>query len=270
MEYYTRYGLEYSPFLKNSKQVFVDTAESREVSCRLGTFTKTLGFGLLTGGPGKGKTTLVKKWADSLSPSLYTVFYSSLSSLTVNEFYRNLASLMGCEPAFRKSDNFRLIRDEIMRISVDKRRLPVIIIDEANAAGGAVLSDLKILFNFDMDSRDRAAVLLVGLPKLNTTLSLNAHEPLRQRLTMNYNIGGMSKEEGKEYITRKLAGAGCRHEVFEDAAAEAILNASEGTARVVNRLCNACLIIGDSCNANTINIDIAIKAINDCEIGQGG
>ena len=164
MEYYTRYGLEYSPFLKNSKQVFVDTAESREVSCRLGTFTKTLGFGLLTGGPGKGKTTLVKKWADSLSPSLYTVFYSSLSSLTVNEFYRNLASLMGCEPAFRKSDNFRLIKDEIMRISVDKRRLPVIIIDEANAAGGAVLSDLKILFNFDMDSRDRAAVLLVGLP----------------------------------------------------------------------------------------------------------
>jgi len=27
---------------------------------------------------------------------------------------------------------------------------------------------------------------MVGLPKLNNTLNLAAHEPLRQRITMNY------------------------------------------------------------------------------------
>ena len=266
MEYYTRYGLEFSPFLKNSKPIFVDTSEAKEVRYRLNTFLKTLGFGVLTGGPGRGKTTLVKKWADSLNPSLYCTFYSSLSTLTVQEFYRSLAQTMHLEPAFRKSDNFRLIHDEVVRLSLEKKCCPVIIIDEANSANSAILNDLKLLFNFDMDSRDRAAVLLVGLPKLNQTLKLNSHEPLRQRLTMNYNLEGMSREEGREYIAAKLKGAGGSPDVFEPPAAEAILGAAEGAARMVNKLCNASLIIGDSCKEPVINLDIAIKAIDDCTL----
>ena len=55
-----------------------------------------------------------------------------------------------------------------------------------------------------MDSRDRAAVLLAGLPKLNSTLRLAIHEPLYQRLVMNYNLEGLSKEEGRSYIHEKL------------------------------------------------------------------
>ena len=39
----------------------------------------------------------------------------------------------------------------------------MIIIDEANYIKNAVLNDLKILFNFEMDSRDRAVILLVCL-----------------------------------------------------------------------------------------------------------
>ncbi len=48
-----------------------------------------------------------------------------------------------------------------------------------------------------MNSRDRAAILLAGQPQSNNTLRLNAHEPLRQRLAMNYNMEGLSKEEGR-------------------------------------------------------------------------
>ena len=52
-----------------------------------------------------------------------------------------------------------------------------------------------MLFNFEMDSRDRAVVLLAGLPQLNSTLRLSIHEPFRQRIVMNYNLEGMSKTE---------------------------------------------------------------------------
>ena len=55
-----------------------------------------------------------------------------------------------------------------------------------------------------MDSRDRAAILLAGLPKLNSTLTLQIHEPLRQRIVMNYNLEGLTKDEGKTYILEKL------------------------------------------------------------------
>ncbi len=56
---------------------------------------KTKGFGLLTGSPGRGKTTTIRSWASNLNPSLYKVIYSSLSTLTPNDFYRNLVRELG-------------------------------------------------------------------------------------------------------------------------------------------------------------------------------
>lgn len=267
MDYFTRYGLEFNPFIKNSKEILIDTTEYKETLFRLDYLAKTKGFGILTGSAGRGKTTAVKSWAASLNPSLYKVVYSSLSTLTPNDFYRNLVKELGNEPAYKKPDNFRIIQDEITRLAIEKRKTSVIIIDEANYINNTILNDLKILFNFEMDSRDRAAILLAGLPKLNSTLTLQIHEPLRQRIVMNYNLEGLTKEEGKTYILEKLKGAGCNQTVFEDAAIEAILNAADGTPRLINKYCNASMLIGDNGRANLITIDIVMQAINDCELG---
>lgn len=143
----------------------------------------------------------------------------------------------------------------------------MIIIDEANYINNTILNDLKILFNFEMDSRDRAAVLLTGLPNLNSTLNLGIHEPLRQRIVMNYNLDGITKDEGRHYISEKLKGAGCNQTIFEDGAIEAILNAADGTPRLINKYCNSSLLLGDSNKADLITTDIVMQAINDCELG---
>ena len=267
MDYFTRYGLEFNPFIKNSKEILVHTTEYKETLFRLDYLAKTKGFGILTGSPGRGKTTAIRTWSSTLNPSLYKVVYSSLSTLTPNDFYRNLVKELGSEPAFKKPDNFRIIQEEITRLSREKRKTPIIIIDEANYINNAILNDLKILFNFEMDSRDRAAILLAGLPKLNSTLQLQIHEPLKQRIVMNYNLEGLSKEEGKTYISEKLIGAGCNQPIFEEAAVEAILNAADGTPRLINKYCNMSMLLGDSHKANLITTDIVMQAINDCELG---
>ena len=193
--------------------------------------------------------------------------YTSLSPVPVNDFYRNLAASLGAQPSYRKTENFHIIQEEINRHALDKRKTPVIIIDEANYIKNAVLNDLKILFNFEMDSRDRAVILLVGLPQLNNTLQLSIHEPLRQRIIMNYNIDGYSKEEGRSYIEWKIKKAGCTDPIFDDAAIEALLTASDGTARMISKLCNASLVIGHSQSANRITSDIVMNAINDSTLG---
>ena len=267
MELTSRYGLEFNPFLKNSKEILFEGTEYTEVKFRLDYLAKTKGFGLLTGAPGRGKTTLVRSWSATLNTSLYKVIYTSLSTVTVNDFYRNLAASLGAQPSYRKTENFYIIQEEINRLSMDKKKTPVIIIDEANYIKNAVLNDLKILFNFEMDSRDRAVILLVGLPQLNNTLQLSIHEPLRQRIIMNYNIDGFSKEEGRAYIELKLEKAGCTDAIFDESAMEAILNASDGTARVINKLCNASLVIGHSQSVNRISADIVMQAINDNTLG---
>jgi len=267
MELTARYGLEFNPFLKNSKEILFTCNEWNETQFRLDYLAKTKGFGLLTGAPGRGKTTAVRHWTAKLNPSLYKVIYTSLSTVTVNDFYRNLAASLGAQAAYRKTENFHSIQDEITRLALEKKKTPVIVIDEANYISNAVLNDLKILFNFEMDSKDRAVILLVGLPQINHTLGLAIHEPLRQRIIMNYNIDAYTKEEGRDYIKAKLKGAGCTQTVFDDPAIEAILNAADGTARMISKLCNAALVIGNSQSQNLVTVETVMQAINESTLG---
>lgn len=49
--------------------------------------------------------------------------------------------------------------------------------------------------------------------------------------------------------------------------AAGILNAADGTPRMINKYCNQSMLIGDSSKANIITTDIVMQAINDCELG---
>ena len=55
MDYTIRYGLEFNPFLKNSKESFRATDECKECLCRLDYLARTKVFGLRTGSPAAGK-----------------------------------------------------------------------------------------------------------------------------------------------------------------------------------------------------------------------
>ena len=92
MDYTVRYGLECNPFLKNSKEIFVSTDESKEVLFRLDHLAKTKGFGLLTGSPGRGKTTAIRAWRQELNNSQYKVVTSN--------FYLILRLIPGIVPWF--------------------------------------------------------------------------------------------------------------------------------------------------------------------------
>ncbi|MEE8886118.1 MAG: AAA family ATPase [Eubacteriales bacterium] len=263
MDYTSRYGLEYNPFVKNVRESLVETSQYREVTARLNYLLQIKGFGILTGNPGVGKTTSIRNWMKSLNQSANKVIYIPLSTLTVVEFYRHMAFQLGCEPAFRKAENFRMIQGAIRRMVIEKKMTPIIVLDEANYMKNAILNDLKILFNFDMDSSNKAVILLTGLPQLSAVLSLNIHEPLRQRITMNYNLLPLTLDESKKYLVDKLKCAGCHQEVFERNAMEAIASSASGLPRVIDKIANTSLLIGNQMNENIITSDTVMKAVED-------
>lgn len=265
-DYITRYGMDFNPFIKNTKDIIVETDDYKELYLRLDYLLKNKGFGIITGGPGRGKTTAIRNYINNLNSSLYKIIYTSLSTLTVSEFYKHMAYELGLSVMHKKNDNFRNIQNEITRQAVEKRITPVIIIDEANYINNAVLNDLKMLFNFEMDSRDRAVVLLVGLPQLNNTLRLSANEPLRQRITMNFNIESLTKDETFFYIKAKLGGAKSTIDIFMPNALEAISNASNGIPRIINKICDSALMIAASKGLDCIDAEIIMSAVNDIEL----
>ncbi|MBS5043287.1 hypothetical protein MKC48_20270 [[Clostridium] innocuum] len=54
--------------------------------------------------------------------------------------------------------------------------------------------------------------------------------------------------------------------VFEKSAPEAVINCGNGTMRIINRICENCLLLGYHEKEETIDTDIVMKAVNDMEL----
>lgn len=265
--YKTFYGLEFNPFDKSldTKYHFKSNDFNQAIS-RLEYIKNIKGIGLFTGVSGLGKTYALRHFVSTLSPSLFKVVYINISTLTVIEFYRALCLGLGIEPSSKKITMFRQIQETLMYLSKEKKVTPVIIVDEAQYLKTDILNDIKMLLNFDMDSKNYVTLILAGQPILNNILTKNIHEPLRQRITINYCFSGITKDEVDDYITSRLAKVNVHHEIFSKGAIEAIYGCSNGSIRKLNNLLENCLIIGSQFKKSIIDTEIVMNAHNEVEI----
>ena len=239
------YGMEFNPFDKSLDTKYCYKSEDfNQASSRLDYLKEIKGFGLFTGNSGTGKSFTLRCFAQGLNPNLFKVIYIPVSTLTVMDFYRALAYGLGIAPVFKKIDMFKQIQESIGSYYPAKNITPIIILDEAQYLKNAILDDLKILFNFDMDSRNFAVLILSGQPILNSMLQRQTHEALRQRIVMNYTFRGLSRTETEEYIISRFSSCGVKTTIFTDDAVELLASLSAGYARKINLLIEKSLIIG--------------------------
>ena len=259
--------IRFNPFAKSAagKNPF-ESADFKQTTARLKHLCEVKGIGLFTGGSGSGKSFTLKKFVDSLNPSLYKVFYLPLSTLTVTEFYRAVAIGLGMEPPYKKIDLFNSIQERILSLSKDKRITTVIVCDEGQYLNTKILNDLKILLNFNMDSENHAAIALVGQQTLANTLSMHAHEALAQRIVINYSFTGLSKNETVEYLHSRMKSCGANENVFSCGAVEAIWGRCGGSPRAVNSIAEKCLTVGFQKNAKIVDPEIVMLASNEISL----
>ena len=258
--------MQFNPFestsSSNSTFTFAST-DFKAASSRLKYLSEHCGFGLFTGGPGTGKTFTLRSFLSELNRNLYKVYYTPLSTVTTMDFYRNLALGLDLVPAFHKAMLFRQIQERITYLHKDMRITPVIVLDEGQYLNTAVINDLKILFNFDMDSTSRAVVIISGLPSLSTILLKQIHEAVVQRIIVRYCFQGLSRSDTELYIMQGLHACGASDKIISPAAVEAFSNASAGSLRKLNSLLTSALILGASSHLDSINPDTVMAAFND-------
>jgi type II secretory pathway predicted ATPase ExeA len=266
---FTQYfSLKFNPFAKelDEKDVFM-SADSRELLSRLEHTKKTRGFFLLTAESGFGKTTLLRKFAASLNPGLFQICYSALSSLTVMDFYRSLILRMGEAPAYKKIMMFEQLQRLISDSYYEKKVVPVFILDECQSLSGGVLEDLRMIFNFKMDAENPFITIIAGHHVVRRKLQLSVTQALRHRLTGNYHMTGISRDEVGPYVTSRLAAAGAPDtNIFTEAALESIFISSGGALRVINNLAAASLTCAYSRSQSVVDEEIVYQADKDIEI----
>ena len=266
MNYINKFGIEFNPFIKQKHDTKLDLAEYKQLIYRLKHLEEVKGIGVITGEPGLGKTTSVRYWTKSLNKNLYKIVYIQHTSITVHEFYRQLCEEFGLEVSYSKRKNFNALQDEIKRLIIEKRITPVIILDEANYLSSHILNDLKMILNFEMDSQNNMILLLVGQKTLLSTLSLKSNEALKQRISMNYNLQPMTRDETKYYIDQKLAMAGLNTPLMSIEAYNQIAGYSNGVPRVINQIMDKALLLLENCKRDSIDEEIAMSAISEVNI----
>ena len=242
------------------------TRDFREATSRLDFLARAGGIGLLTAPPGAGKTYAMRAWAASLNPNSASHVYICLSTVSPVEFYRQLCQGLGIEPAHRKSDMFRQVQEHLRYRSVDKGPRTVVAVDEAQYLSADILRDLKMLANFDMDSRDCLALVLAGQPVLADVLSRSAHEALRQRVVVSYAFRGIAADEAAPYVEAMLRCAGAAPTVFDPAAVSAAHGCCNGSVRRPDQVLTGALRIGAQQGAASVDAEMVLSAAGEASI----
>lgn len=85
----------------------------RNLNINLDCVIQTRGIGLITGNPGCGRTAALKQYLDTLPKHLYKVIYISMTTLTVREFYYQLADMFSLPMSFKKNILLKEIKETI-------------------------------------------------------------------------------------------------------------------------------------------------------------
>lgn len=202
----------------------------------------TRGICLIVGESGSGKSIGLRRLYENLNRSLYRPCYLPLTTLTVKEFYQAIVSMLGETPSYKKVSLFGQIQECIQNLYYEQRITPVIIIDEVHMAPTTILDDLRMLFNFKLDSANPFVLILAGQPQIRNKLALNSCYPLRQRVTMRYSMQGFTAEETADYCASRMRIAGCASEIFLPQALAAIHTVSGGFPRNINNVAVASLM----------------------------
>lgn len=265
--YRAYWNIEYNPF---SKEIGINkiykTEDFNEAITRLEFLEKVRGIGLFTGVPGTGKTYTIKYFLENLNPGLYKVIYLPLTSVSVLDFYRALCVELNLETKGSKTKMFYEIQENIKKIVKEQKKHLIIAIDEVQLLKQEILTDLKILFNFEMDSKNMATVILIGLPVINHILSRSTNEDLNQRIVMNYDFKGLSKEDIKKYINDRLNLVKINTNIFSENVFEILPNLVSGSIRKLNVVLERALTLGAIEKVDKIDSELIMKAVNDISL----
>lgn len=190
---------------------------------------------------GFGKTSLVRAVLDRLAEVRYDVRYVKVTSLSKRDMCREIASALGVRPAGSYPALVRAVQDAVLHRLHDDGVRVVLILDEAHDMRPDVLSMLRILTNFEMDSRLVLSVLLVGQPPLATLLRRADLEDLAQRLAWFGSLRALSRDETTAYVGHRCRIAGAHQVPFDDRALAALYEMGRGNPRATDRLARGAL-----------------------------
>jgi general secretion pathway protein A len=211
-------------------------AQQNEAAEALGEAVRQRMSAALIAPAGTGKTLTLRILAQSLPEARYRIRYLKVTGLSKRDLCREIATACGLQPAGTYPALVRRLQEAFTQhVDTDGLR-PVIVLDEAHDLRPETLAMLRLLTNFEMDSRLVISVVLAGQPPLLTMLGRGDQVAIAQRLAHYATLRPLSRDETRAYVVHRCAIAGAQNDPFDHDAYEAIFEIGHGNMRATDRL----------------------------------
>jgi general secretion pathway protein A len=201
------------------------------------------GFLLLTGDVGTGKTTILHALLHQLGDSAAVAFITN----PMLGFEGTLEYMLE-DLGITKPDDASLTQGLVafQNFLVERSRTgqnTVLVMDEAHELAPATLEQIRLLSNFETPQEKLLQIVLAGQGELRAMLQLPALRSLNQRIGIRARLPVLTAAQVGAYVRTRLAAAGARDPgLFSAEAIGRIAAYSGGIPRVVNTVCDHCLL----------------------------
>ncbi|MBI3615953.1 MAG: AAA family ATPase [Candidatus Omnitrophica bacterium] len=222
-----------------------------------------LGFLMITGEVGTGKTTLAKTLIEKLPSSAKTalILHPTLSSA---QLLRAVLKDFGVPPSGSSRAQLLQAIEIFLLEQAASGGEAVLVVDEAQALSSSTLEQVRLLSNVETPKRKLLQIVLIGQPELTERLDKDPRlRALHQRIAVRYQIQPLAEEEVASYIDHRIQIAGEKGiPLFTPGAMAKIAEISQGIPRRINRICDQALLAGFVRESRTIDESMVEQALS--------
>jgi type II secretory pathway predicted ATPase ExeA len=192
--------------------------------------------GALIAPAGTGKTALLRRLLSELPEARFQVRTVKVCDLGKRDLCREIARTLGLPPVGTYPGLVHKLQDRFEHESTHDGLRPVLVLDEAQDLRPEVLSMLRVLTSFQLDSRLVLSVVLSGQTPLRKLLEADDQLAVTRRLACTVTLRTLTREETADYVGHRLRIAGTTSSPFDQGALEALYDISHGNLRAIDAL----------------------------------